>query len=132
MLHIMSSGNNLLVNEVAIMSHYLIGQPPNDQVIHLYTQNFAQVSKDRTVCFALKHPLTLRALDAYAALKRPNGELRKRLFTLSTILEVQPEFASYFLPQKRSPFFILWLAWRGLGASLSVFSGFILEKLWLR
>ena len=132
MLLVMSKASNKLHYEATSMCHYLLGQPPTPLAIQLYTNNFPKASDDRLIQFALRHSWSWRTLDAYCALKHPYGELRQRLFVLIAILEVQPEFADYFLSQKRSPFYFFRLFWHGLCAILAVPVGFFVTKVWLR
>jgi hypothetical protein len=102
----MTDGDDPHRHEARIFSRYLIGAEPTEDMIARYIRaqsilfGAAEPDSERALCrFARRHPWSLPYLDASSVWTR-QSLLRKKLLTMSAILEASPEFADVFLPRK--------------------------------
>lgn len=127
-----------LQTEAILFCKYLVGQKPSADIIERY-QHFIAVNKqvatprdNQVLAFAIKHPRAIPLLDNALAFIQPSSELRRRIYTMFTILEASPQYAPQFLPIKRSPLYILGLIWSGSTAVVQMCGGIILLKVIIR
>ena len=127
-----------LQTEAILFCKYLVSQKPSADIIERY-QHFIAVNKQvatprdiMVLAFAVKHPHTIPLLDNALAFTQPSSELRRRIYTMFTILETSPQYAPQFLPIKRSPLYILSLIWSGGIAVVQMCGGVILLKVVIR
>lgn len=64
----------------------------------------------------LKSKSRMACIDAALALKEPNNNVRRKLFTMLAILEASPNYTTYFLSRNFSPFYIIKIGWVGMRA----------------
>lgn len=120
--------------QAEIFTAYLLKSSPTQQHTELYekalaSQSLPQVSQRTTTLQAgLDNPQLLAYLDAHDAFFRPNSELRQRLYLIFSILEASPDFTDYFLPIKRSKWYIGVVPFIGLRAIWRLLVGFIIVK----
>jgi hypothetical protein len=74
----------------------------------------------------LKSKWRMACIDAGLALKQPNNNVRRKLFTMLAILEASPNYTSYFLSQNVSFFYVVKLFFVGLRAVLRAIVGLII------
>lgn len=89
--------------EATIFGSYLLGEEPSPTAVRLYAEAISRLfapeeAEDSVLRFALNRPWSLPLLDGAAALRQPEGQLRRRLLVMFAILETQPEYADRFLP----------------------------------
>lgn len=120
--------------QAEIFANYLLGQKPRQQSIKLFVDaggaDMAALNSadSKLLRFVFRRPFLLRYIDAYLALARPASLLRKRLYLLFAIMEASPYYVDYFLPQKRSVFYVLMLPAVGLRAVCRLLIGAIIVK----
>jgi hypothetical protein len=118
--------------EAGIFSKYLLGDVMPPKLKTRYTDIIrASVlsveGKDYKILqLAIRRPSFISLLDAGCAIVRPQTELRRRLYVCFTILEATPEYAKLFLPQQRSPGYILKIVGSTLRAITKALAGMIL------
>jgi len=111
-----------LEQQALLFGRYYLRQEPSREAIKLYEQAIAArptnvTQQDaRLMEFALAHAWLLGCLDGGLALARPHAELRRRLFIMFAILEVQPEYADYFLPRERGSLYLIRMGLVGIRA----------------
>jgi len=71
----------------------------------------------------------LRIIDSGLALIKPTSILRKRIFIMLCILETDKHYTKYFLPVKRSIFYLIPLGVRVLRGCFSAIFGIIALKI---
>lgn len=74
----------------------------------------------------LKSKWRMGCIDAGLALKDPNNNTRRKLFTMLAILEASPNYTNYFLPKKFSFLYIFKLTVVGTRAVIRAFLGLIM------
>jgi len=85
-------------------------------------------SDQKLVRFALKHPSSIRLLDAGLAVTRPHAELRRRLYVIFALLEADTHYTQYFLARRRGPLYLLRVGTIGIAAMFKALVGIILVK----
>jgi len=67
-------------------------------------------------------------IDSGLALIKPHSEVRRRLYLMFAILESTPEYWKYFIPVRRSGWYIITIIGVGLRSVLRAIFGVILVK----
>ena len=130
----LSSEKALLDKEAQVIATYLLGKKANGQVINLYQQamqvlELNYINKDRKILqLLMKRRYLLPYLDAGLAILRPNSVVRQKILVMSAIIETQYQYASLFLNQKLSCFYLFTIAWVGTRSILKAILGIILVK----
>ncbi|CAN5402670.1 hypothetical protein BH10PAT3_BH10PAT3_4030 [soil metagenome] len=99
--------------EITTLSLYLIGEKPSTTIQSRFRSSISQGTipinpRDESLLFFVrKNAWSLPYIDAGLAFYRPDSEVRRRLFILLAILEATPEYVSFFIPKKRSPWYFL-------------------------
>ena len=75
-----------------------------------------------------KHPRLLPYIDGGIALSNPDSELRRRLYVMFAVLESTPDYWQYFLPVKRSDWYILAVAGSGIRSAWRGVIGYCVVK----
>lgn len=129
----MQPGDELVwKKEAEVFSRYIIGREADEQSINLYIM--AQQKLDIPISprqasklkFTLRHPSTLPAIDGALAMVNPEHAIRRKLYTMFSVLESSPAFCDKFLPQQRKGSYLLAIIWAGTRAVFNTFYGFIL------
>jgi hypothetical protein len=76
----------------------------------------------------VKSKWRMASIDAGLALKEPNNNVRRKLFTMLAILEASPNYTSYFLSKNYSFLYIFKLAAVGIRAVWRSFIGILIVK----
>ena len=130
----LSSEKALLDKEAQVIATYLLGKKANGQVINLYQQamqvlELNYINKDRKILqLLMKRRYLLPYLDAGLAILRPNSVVRQKILVMSAIIETQYQYASLFLNQKLSCFYLFSIALVGTMCILKSLLGIILVK----
>jgi hypothetical protein len=102
-----------IIKEAEIISRYLIGEKPINIVIQLYNDTLCkkqiQLDEFENILWRiiLKYPFIIGAIDGGLCLMNPLSNLRKKIFIMSSILEVTPEYCKYFFSPKCSKFYLI-------------------------
>ncbi len=120
--------NQTAIDEATTFTTYLVHKKATPHAKQLYATAISGTRDDKIVRFARKHRWSVGFLDAGSALLSPHCELRRRLYLMFAILETQPGFADDFLPQQRSPLYILVIGWIGIRSILRAAVGVVLVK----
>ncbi|MDQ3046633.1 MAG: hypothetical protein M3R27_03725 [Bacteroidota bacterium] len=83
----------------------------------------------KLLSFVVRNPFFTGCVDASLAFRDPHSELRRRLYIMFAILESQPEHCDFFLPVKRSPFYLFIIAWIGFVSVCKTILGTIVLKI---
>ena len=78
--------------------------------------------------FMLKSKWRMASVDAALALKEPNNNVRRKLFTMLAILEASPNYTSYFLSKNYSRFYLFKLIGVGIRSIWRAMVGVIIVK----
>ena len=131
----MSDENGSLFAEADLLGRYLIRIPPNHRVKLLYakamsTMNIQMEPVDQRLWNMIMHyPFTLRIIDSGLAVVRPNSAVRRKIYTMLSVLETSPEYCDYFLPQVFGLLYVVKVAFAGARAILAALIGLVVLKL---
>lgn len=98
-----------LLQEAAVLLHYLLKSPPHSSLVSRYARALERAGKTRPVIHSrlmMGWPILLTLLDTPSVLRKPDGqELAWRLQVALAIAEASPQGAQVFLGvhQSRSP-----------------------------
>ena len=114
-----------LKEECRIMTTYLVGAWPTDEVIQRYIDAHTILLRDScspkelaVATFVGRHPWSLPPLDAALAIVSPTALLRQKILLMIAILETVPQYTDHFLPEAVSgPRFFLRMAGYGLASA---------------
>jgi hypothetical protein len=121
-----------LEKEMKVLSEYLIRQDPGELLISLYQKAHGHLSihltakEERIWRKCMNNRFILACTDAALAIKNPSSGIRKKIFLALSLLESSAAFHRYFLPQKRSIFFLLNIGVNGMMAVAKTIIGYIL------
>jgi hypothetical protein len=121
--------------EIEVFCKYLIDIPPSEAIRTRYHEairilNLTLTSKEeRVLSNLLKHPAVLVFVDGAFAFINPNSGIRKRLLTLSAILETDPEYVNHYLTTKDLSFPIIRFLYTGAKAVITGVMGICIIKI---
>ncbi|MBS1622927.1 MAG: hypothetical protein JSS76_03035 [Bacteroidetes bacterium] len=121
--------------EALRLSRYLIGEDCPEATVQHYTaavqKLFAILTPDQQKVWdrMLKSHIYMKLIDAGLAVTYPQSPLRKRIFIMLTLLESRPEFTQYFLPQKRSIWYLIPLGFRAGLSAVYLVTGSIFTRI---
>lgn len=122
-----------LQDEAKIFGKYLLGgKMPNEQSVSLYQKAMqlkpVQLTEKETklLQFILRNPRSASLIDSALGFFDSRNAVRKKILTMSAILETQPEYAQLFLPAERSFFYNIYIFWVGFRAVVKAVVGKIL------
>ena len=98
--------------EAEQISNYLLPVPVQDSEKRTYADSMQKLdirfSKYEQALWnnMLRSKWRMACIDAGLALKQPNNNVRRKLFTMLAILETSPNYTSYFLSQNFSIFYL--------------------------
>jgi hypothetical protein len=123
---------DILANEARLFTRYLIHRDANPQAIRLYEAAMSDSKLDNTdkklLNFMVSHPGSIGFVDAGLVFHNSTSEARRRLYVMFAIIEASPEYYDFFLPKKRSPFYILVIVYSGIRAIIKAGLGLLLVK----
>jgi len=120
--------------EAELFGRYLLGRGPNERSILLYEDalkkmNITSEGKDmKILLYIFSHPWSLKYLDAGLALFRRESPVRRKICLMLAILETSPEYSRYFLTEKRSLFYLIYILWVCLSAGFKASIGALILK----
>lgn len=124
--------NSQSVYEAEQISNYLLGISAHDSEKNTY----ADAMQKLNIRFSeyeqalwnnmLKNKWRMACIDAGLALKDPNNNVRRKLFTMLAILEASPNYTFYFLSRNFSFFYLFKLGAVGLRAVVRAMAGIII------
>lgn len=76
----------------------------------------------------IKSKWRMASIDAGLALKEPNNQVRRKLFTMLAILEASPNYTSYFLSRNYSFLYLFKLGAIGARAAWRAMVGILIVK----
>jgi hypothetical protein len=121
-----------LEQESVIICRYLTGRDPGEKATALYCGAHnrlpLQLSAKEAATWqhCLSSPFVLGSVEAALAIKNPDSLIRKKILLMLAILESTPAFHDFFLPQKRSAFYLFKLLFTGIKAILKIINGYLL------
>jgi hypothetical protein len=129
-----SESIQIVTQEAKILSNYLIGQDCTDEMATHYEEAVYKLNAEinqtewKTWERMLSSKIYLKLVDSGLAITNPQSHLRKRIFIMLAILEASPEFTRYFLPQRRTVFYIVPLGLRAMLSALYLVLGIATVK----
>jgi hypothetical protein len=100
-----------LKDEAIVISRYLIGSLPHEELIDRYIkahrfipdlQPRGRNKKGNDIIFT--YPAMLPFIDTVLGLLEPGSVIRKKILTMSAILETSPVYEKFFLYSEKDPF----------------------------
>lgn len=129
----MESKNNHIL-EAEQITNYLLSVP----VQEFEKSKYADAMQKLNIQFSeyenalwksmMKSKWRMASIDAGLALKEPNNNVRRKLFTMLAILEASPNYTSYFLSKNYSFFYIFKLGLVGIRSSWRAMIGIVIVK----
>lgn len=118
--------------EAQAFARYLVKKPPTAGVIKLYERgarrNKPEKSDAKLLAFVRSNPRMTGLIDAGLVFYRPHSEVRRRIYVMLAVLEASPEYHDDFLPKRRTPFYVFFVAFSGLRAIVKSLCGLALVK----
>ncbi len=130
----MKVGDRLAL-EASVFGRYIVGEVPSATATELYVrvvrghEETLAANDRRLLSLILRHPWTVSWIDAGLAIVNPHSKVRHRLHTMFAILESMPEYADYFLPRQRSPFYIVIIAFATIRGGFKAVLGGLFVKI---
>ncbi len=125
-----ADNTDVLAHECRVITRYLLGQDPPEDLIQRYIQANSVLFSDKAshsdlavVAFVRRNPWSLPFIDAASALLRPNSLLRNKILVMIAILEATPQFTGAFIPEPSS---IPLIAWRMARYGISITAKFLI------
>jgi hypothetical protein len=118
--------------EAIAFSRYIVGEEPDEQSIALYIAAQQKLNipispkESNKIRFIVRFPGTMGMIDGALALLNPEHPVRKKLYTMFSILESSPKYHKYFLPQERADSYKFYILLVGLRAIFNTISGLFL------
>lgn len=109
-----------LTHEARTFSNYLLHKVPSGAAVELYVKAMQanpgklDEGEAKLLKFSLKHAWLLSCIDGGLVFIKPHSEVRRRIYTMLSILETTPDFAQDFLPTQRSWSYVFVVGWAGI------------------
>jgi nucleoside-diphosphate-sugar epimerase len=126
--------DSALLREARLISHYLLGIRPSLDLQIRYAVALGrlkiELDRDEQRLWRIieRCPNTLRMIDSGLAFIKPQGGIRRKLYTMLAILETSPHYSDHFLPKACTLVQGVKLVWVGLRAGISTLLGLMLIK----
>jgi hypothetical protein len=130
----MSQTTDELSREARIFSNYLLHKNPSEAATALYIKAMQanpgklDDSEAKLLEFALKHAWLLSCIDGGLVFIKPHSEVRRRIYTMLSILETTPDFAQDFLPKQRAWWYAFVVGWAGVRGVVRAAVGVFIVK----
>jgi hypothetical protein len=121
--------------EAELLCYYLVNRPLSDEAAMLFARAselhpvFLSAAEQKAWNHCLKHPSMITFIDAALAIRKTNSGIRRKIFLMFAVLESLPEYHTCFLPSSRSPFYPVYIFFRGVLATMKSIIGQII--LWI-
>ncbi len=120
------------IYEAGRIGDYLLSIPIEDSEMDTYADamqklniQFSKYEQTLWSCM-LKSKWKMTCIDAGLALKEPNNNVRRKLYTMLAILEASPNYTRYFLSRNFSFFYLFKVAAVGMRAVFRAALGIII------
>ena len=126
--------NNDHIFEAEHITHYLLSVPVRKQEQKIYVDAMQKLNihfseyEQMLWTEMLKSKLRMACIDAGLALKEPNNNVRRKIFTMLAILEASPNYTPYFLSRSYSFFYVFKLTVVGIRAVFRAVTGILIVK----
>jgi len=126
--------DSVFLREARLLSHYLLPIMPNVDLQIRYADAVSRLKitldrdEQRLWRIIERYPSTLRMIDGGMGFIKPQGGIRRKLYTMLAILEASPQHHDYFLPKTCTVLQKFKLLLVALRASVSVLLGLLLIK----
>lgn len=100
-----------LNEEARVFTRYLVSEEADELTLQLYIKAHTNIKMNLTekeskrLTFLLKHPGCIDMVDGALAIIASESGIRKKLYVLFAILESNPRYAKYFLPDNKTDLF---------------------------
>lgn len=127
--------DEMLRHEGERFGRYLIGDSVPPALVERYVSAMGSMhlvaeGRDRRLLGLVeRHPRLLGLVDGGLALRRPDSVIRTKLLVMSAILEATPDYASAFLPTRRSRIYVVYAGLVGVRAGCKGLVGAVLVSL---
>jgi hypothetical protein len=125
---------DILGHEAVVFGKYLLRQAPNEKVVELYRRAMSTTivkptpEDQKLLDFISKHTWSVGLIDGGLALLNTDSDVRRRIYTMLAITEAMPDYYDYYLPKKRSNWYLLSVAFVGIRGVLRTVFGAIVIK----
>ena len=123
-----------LTTEANTFTKYLLHKKPGKAAVELYVKAMQanpgklDEGEAKLLRFSLKHAWLLSCIDGGLIFIRPHSEVRRRIYTMLSILETTSDFAQDFLPVQRSWPYIFVVGWAGIRGVVRAAVGVFIVK----
>lgn len=123
-----------VLREADSITRYILGVPCNGELKIRYAQAIERlkieldVDEQRLWSLVNCYPFLLRMVDGGLAFVRPQGGIRRKIYTMLAILEASAEHADRFLPKRYTGLHLFALLGVGVRAGLAAVAGMLLIK----
>ncbi|MEI6815101.1 MAG: hypothetical protein WCL14_00725 [Bacteroidota bacterium] len=123
--------NNPLL-EAQLFGKYILNKPPTPFVISLYQEAMVKTPikltdrEKKLLDFMLRHPWSIKFLDAALAYKDRNSNIRHKMFIMLAICECQPDYVDQFLTKDEPWFYLFYILWVGIRGILKAIVGILM------
>ena len=115
--------------EVDILVRYLLGKAATPRIAASYQQALQHVEvvfskeEQRLWDLCIDRPWIIPHVDAWLGFRHPGHPIRKKIFIMLGILEMQPEYSYFFLPSRHSFLYLLNIAFTSIWAIIKIGTG---------
>jgi nucleoside-diphosphate-sugar epimerase len=126
--------DSALLREARLISHYLLHIMPSIDLQIRYADALSRLKitldrdEERLWRIVERYPNALRMIDSGLAFIKPQGGIRRKLYTMLAILEASPQHHDHFLPKTCTMLQRFKLILIGLRAAVSALLGLMLIK----
>jgi hypothetical protein len=116
-------------SEAEKITYYLLGIAPEMSEKESYSEAIAKLdirlsAYERELWESMmKSRARMALIDAGLALREPQSQVRRKLFTMLAILEASPNYTSYFLSREFSCFYLFRVGFAGIRACWRALAG---------
>jgi NADH dehydrogenase len=120
-----------VLREASLISRYLLRITPSSELQYRYAEAIQRLKitldrdEDRLWRIVKRYPKTLHMIDGALAFLKPQGGIRRRIYTMLAILEASSEHCERFLPKPCSSFQMIRIIGIGLRAGLITLLGLL-------
>lgn len=124
--------NSTAIYEAEQIGHYLLSIPIQDSEKNTYADAIQKLNiqfsdfEKALWNSMLKSKWKMACIDAGLALKDPNNNARRKLFTMLAILEASPNYTEYFLSRNFSFFYLFKIGAVGVRAVFRAMVGLLI------
>ncbi|MCX6297323.1 MAG: hypothetical protein NTX97_14940 [Bacteroidetes bacterium] len=123
---------SVFIFEAGQIGNYLLGTAIQDPEKNTYAEAMQKLNiqfsdyEQKLWSSMMKGKGRMACIDAALALKDPNNNTRRKIFTMLAILEASPNYTSYFLSRKFSFFYLFKIIVVGMRAVARAVAGMMI------